>query len=287
MAFARTSKPTASAGPFVGGLADGPAVESGAGSPARERSVKSVDHALDILEFLTTEHGTIGVTQLAKHLGMNASTVHHILKTLEARRFVEQHPVSKLYRLGVRSLHVGQAYLAGLDVYTAALPHLTEVGRECGETVALAAIDGQRIAHLTTIPGRHVLRSEGEPVNRFNAHATALGKVLLAALSSEDRDRLITQAGLARYTAHTICSFRQLESELARVRDQGYALDLEESEIGLCCVSAPIHNHLGVVHAAIAVSVPRARFDDERRPILIELVKAAARRIAVRLGHEP
>jgi DNA-binding IclR family transcriptional regulator len=167
------------------------------------------------------------------------------------------------------------------------LPYLTETGRECGETVALAAIDGLRITHLTAIPGHHVLRSEGEPVNRFNAHATALGKVLLAALSSEDRDRLVTQAGLARHTAHTICSFRQLETELARVREQGYAVDLEESEIGLCCVSAPIHNHMGAVCAAVALSVPRARFGDERRPVLIDLAKATARRISIRLGHEP
>jgi predicted transcriptional regulator len=111
MAFARTGRPAASAVPSADGHVDDLPADSDAISPGRERSVKSVDHALDILEFLTTERGAIGVTQLARHLGMNASTVHHLLRTLEARHFVEQHPVSKLYRLGVRSLHVGQAYL--------------------------------------------------------------------------------------------------------------------------------------------------------------------------------
>ena len=94
----------------------------GNNSSNRDRTVKSVEHALDILEFLARQRRGVGVTHLAGQLKLNVSTVHHLLKTLESRKLIEQHPTSKLYRLGIRSLQIGQVYLADHDLYTGALP---------------------------------------------------------------------------------------------------------------------------------------------------------------------
>ena len=265
----------------------GVGASAGASVPARDRAVKSVEHALDILEFLALQESAVGVTHLAEHLHLNASTVHHLLKTLQARRFVEQRPASKLYRLGIRCLQVGQAYLAGLDLYAVALPYLKQAARECGETVTLVALDGRNIEALASIPGSHTIRSQGAMANRHNAHATALGKVLLATLPPDELHEFVAETGLTRFTPRTIVTYRQLEAELDRVRQQGYAIDQEELETGLCCVGAGVLDHRGDTLAAVAISVPSARFTEDRRPALVDLVRTTARQISARLGYEP
>lgn len=256
------------------------------GNPSRDRSVKSVDHALDVLELLARQPKAAGVTQLAEELHLNVSSVHHLLKTLQARQFVEQDPDSKLYRLGVRSVQLGQAYLAGLDLYAIAQPYLREAADACGETVTLAAREGQSIVTLATIPGRFTLRSLGATTNRHNAHATAVGKILLAGLSPTELHDLVAESGMTRFTPHTNATFRQLEADLEQVRRHGYAVDLEELEIGLSCVAVGIANHRRELVAAIGVSVPVSRFDDDRRVALTELLGKAGRQIAARLGYE-
>jgi DNA-binding IclR family transcriptional regulator len=253
----------------------------------RERRVKSVEHAMDILDLLAGPTRAAGVTQLSALLGMNVSTVHHLLRTLQERRLVEQDPESKLYRLGVRSVQLGDAYLAGLDLYAIAQPALREASRECGETVTLAALEGTIITTLATLPGRFTVRSIGAATDRHNAHATALGKILLASLSPRELHEMVAEAGMTRFTPKTIGSLRQLEAQLEQVRQQGYALDLEELEVGLCCIAVGVPNHRATMVAAIGTSVPVARFDAERRLSLIELLKSTSRRIAARLGYEP
>ncbi len=252
---------------------------------ARERRVKSVDHAIDILDLLAGPLKSAGVTQLSSHLGMNVSTVHHLLRTLQARQLVEQDSDSKLYRLGVRSVQLGDAYLAGLDLYGIAQAVLRDASRECGETVTLAALDGASITTLATVPGRFTVRSIGAATDRHNAHATALGKVLLAGLPDEELHEMIAEAGMSRFTPNTIGTFRQLQAHLEQVRQQGYGLDLEELEVGLCCVAVPVPAQRREMVTAIGASVPIARFDDERRCSLIELLRSTARRISARLGH--
>jgi IclR family KDG regulon transcriptional repressor len=252
-------------------------------SNGRDRAVKSVGHALEIVDLLAREQRGIGVTQLATQLGMNASTVHHLLKTLEMWQLVEQHPASKLYRLGVRSVQWGQAYMAGLDLYSVAQPHLTAVSHDTGETVTLAGIERTNIVVLATIPGRHTVRSHGATTSRHNAHATALGKIFLAELPESELPEIVAETGLARFTPHTIGGLRQLETELVEVRRRGYAFDLEELEIGLSCIAAGVRNHAGEIVAAIGVSIPMTRFED-RRTSLVERIRSAADQVSSRLG---
>jgi IclR family KDG regulon transcriptional repressor len=252
-------------------------------SSGRDRAVKSVGHAFEIVDLLAREQRGVGVTQVAAQLGMNASTAHHLLKTLEAWQLVEQHPTSRLYRLGVRSVQWGQAYLAGLDLYSVAQPHLNAVSHDTGETVTLAEIQRSSIVVLATIPGRHTVRSLGATTSRHNAHATALGKIFLASLPPSELPEVVAETGMARFTPRTIVGLRQLETELEEVRGQGFALDLEELELGLSCIAAGVRNHAGETVAAIGASIPMTRFE-ERRARLVERIRTAADQISARLG---
>ena len=251
---------------------------------SRERTVKSVEHAIDIVDLLAGPVRAAGVTQVSAALGMNVSTVHHLLRTLQARGLVEQDPESKLYRLGARTVQLGDVYLAGLDLYAVAQAALRDASRDCGETVTLAALDGVTITTLVTIPGRFTVRSIGAATDRHNAHATALGKVLLASLPPKELPEMVAEVGMTRFTPSTIGTLRQLEAHLEQVRRQGYALDLEELEVGLCCVAVGVPNHRGQTAAAVGISVPVARFDDTCRRASVELLQRTARRIAARLG---
>ena len=259
---------------------------SGTRDRGRDRAVKSVEHALDLLDLLARHRTAAGVTQLAEELGMNVSTAHHLLRTLRTRGFVEQDPDSKLYRLGVRSVQLGEAYLTGLDLYAIARSRLRDVARESGETVTLIAIDGSNPVTLATIPGRFTVRSLGATTSRHNAHATALGKILLAGLTSSELHDVVAESGLTRFTPYTIGTLRQLESDLAQVRQRGYALDLQELEEGLGCAAVGVLNYRRETVAAIGVSVPIARFDEARRAELIKMLQETASRIAARLGYE-
>jgi DNA-binding IclR family transcriptional regulator len=252
---------------------------------ARERTVKSVEHAIDIVDLLAGPVRAAGVTQLSAALGMNVSTVHHLLRTLQGRGLVEQDPESKLYRLGARMLQLGDVYLAGLDLYAVAQPALRDASRDCGETVTLAALDGMTITTLATIPGRFTVRSIGAATDRHNAHATALGKILLASLPPRDIPEMIAEAGMTRFTPRTLGTLRQLEAHLEQVRREGYALDLEELEVGLCCVAVAVSNHRQQTVAAVGISVPVARFDDDCRLRLVDLLRRTSGRIAARLGQ--
>ena len=242
---------------------------------------------MDILDFLATRARATGVTQVAAALGMNVSSVHHLLRTLQARGVVEQDPDSRLYSLGVRTVHLGDAYLASVDLSGVAQPALRDMARDCGGTVILAALDGMTITTLAILPGRCSVRSSGAATDRHNAHATALGKILLASLPPGHVPEMVAEAGLTRFTPNTLGALRQLEAHLEQVRRQGYALDLEELQLGLCGVAVGVANHCRQVVAAIGVSVPAAGFDDERRRALVGLLRGASRRIAARLGQPP
>ncbi len=98
---------------------------------------------------------------------------------------------------------------------------------------------------------------------------------------------MVAEAGMTRFTPNTLGTLRQLEAHLEQVRQQGYALDLEELEVGLCCVAVGVPNHRGETVAAVGMSVPVARFDDQGRLALVELLERTSRRIAARLGQPP
>ena len=122
-------------------------------------------------------------------------------------------------------------------------------------------------------------------MSQHNAHATSLGKIHLATLSPEALHEVVAETGLPRFTTNTICNLRRLEEELDRVREQGYALDLEEHEDGVCCIGTAIRNHRAEAVGAIAFTGPTYRFGEGRRPDYIRVLRATARSISARPGY--
>lgn len=244
----------------------------------------AVEAALSILETLGTVH-EMGVTELARKLGLGKSSAYRLLATLARRGYVEKNPQSDRYRLTYRLFAVGSPAADRFGLRETAHPVMERLATETGETVNVGVLDGTRVVNLHKVESRHLLRMHMEVGGGVPAHATALGKVLLTALTQAEIAERLGGRRLERLTHRTIADRAALWRVLARVREQGFALDDEECSLGLRCVAAPILDHRGSVVAALSISGPSQRLPHQVLGRLVERVRAAAREVSHRLGH--
>jgi DNA-binding IclR family transcriptional regulator len=244
-------------------------------------SVQSVDRALTVLGILARV-GDAGVTEIAAELGVHKSTAFRIVATLESHGMVEQNQDRGKYRLGVGLIRLAGATTARLDVVQEARPVTRRLAADTGETVNIAVLSDQSALYLDQIAGASALQSHNWVGQHIPLHATSNGKVLLSDLDADELDRRVPT--LASYTPETITSRDRLRSELRTILQQGYAVAVDELEIGLTAIAAPIHDAHGDVVASLSISGPTFRLDGDRVAGLVALVVDAARDISARLG---
>lgn len=244
--------------------------------------VQSVDRALTILEVLAHD-GESSVTEIAGRLGVHKSTAFRLLATLETHRLVEQVNDRGRYRLGVGNLRLAGATTARLDVVTEARPVCRQLAADTGETVNITVRSDTSALYLDQqAAGSSALQSHNWVGQRIPLHATSNGKVLLSELS--ETDLVAALPDLPRFTDVTITSRRRLAEELEEVRRVGYALAVDELEIGLTAAAAPIRSAHGDIIASISISGPTFRLDEERLSVEVPKVVAAALEVSHRLG---
>ncbi|HKK50918.1 MAG TPA: IclR family transcriptional regulator [Myxococcota bacterium] len=243
------------------------------GKPKSEYAIQTVSNALRMLEVLQSET-EIGVSDLARRLGLHKNNAFRLLATLELSGFVQQSPATELYRLGPACLVLGRAYSRSHGLMNAARPVLEELAAREGETAHLAILQDREVVHLDgALPERHVL-SRLRVGARLPAHCTALGKTLLSARmaaridpsgsEAEAGDPGLDGLPLQPFTEATIVDPEKLIEHLRAVQLHGYAIDSEEFAAGLCCVAAPVRDGNARVIAALSLSGPSARFSEER-----------------------
>jgi DNA-binding IclR family transcriptional regulator len=243
--------------------------------------VQSVDRALTILEVLARV-GEAGVTEIAAELGVHKSTAFRLVSTLEAHRLVEQTSDRGRYRLGVGVLRLAGATTARLDLVQEARPVCRQLAADTGETVNIAVLSESSALYLDQVAGSSALQSHNWVGQHIPLHATSNGKVLLSGL---DGGRLGEVLGsLARYTPLTITKKSRLREELDVVREQGYAVAVDELEEGLTAAAAPIRNAHGDVVASMSVSGPTFRLGPDRVADVVDRLVAAAAEVSHRLG---
>jgi DNA-binding IclR family transcriptional regulator len=247
--------------------------------------VQSLVRAFALLEAMGAAGAEAGVADLAARVGLHVSTAHRLLATLVSLGYVRQNPSTGRYGLGAKAVHLAEAYLGQSDLRDAARPVLERLSWETGETANLVILDGHEALYLDKAESAQNLRIFSRIGRRTPLYCTAVGKVLLAARSPEDVERLLSRTPLERLTRRTITEVGSVKRELARVREQGYALDLEECEEGARCIAAPVSAASGETLAAVSLSGPSIRMHSRRLRELIPAVVAAAREVSGRLGH--
>jgi DNA-binding IclR family transcriptional regulator len=244
-------------------------------------SVQSVDRAVSILELLA-RHGEQGVTEVAGELGVHKSTAFRLVATLEQRGLVEQTEDRGKYRLGVGLLRLAGATTARLDVVQEARPICRRLAQETGETVNIAVLSESSALYLDQVAGSSALQSHNWVGQHIPLHATSNGKVLLSGLEGDRLGEVLRR--LPSYTDATITRKSKLRQELERVRADGYAVAVDELEVGLSAVAAPIRNAHGDVIASMSVSGPTFRMPTEKLDRAVKLCVDAADEVSHRLG---
>lgn len=254
---------------------EGESKRSGPGSATR---------ILRVLEcYLPTDHD-LSLSQIAARLSMTKSSVHRALTTLSEHGLVEQDPVTRRYRLGIRLFEIGAAAIHQRGLHGAAHPALVELATATGEACHLAVLSRTEAVYIYKIDGTSNFSMTSRVGGRAPIHCTSIGKVLLAWGSTSLLRRLV-DGGLRQYTPETITLPTKLAEELERVRAKGYALDDGEYEVGLRCVAAPIRDHAGAVVAAIGIAGPASRLTDDYMVRLIPLVQNAGATVSRSLGY--
>lgn len=244
--------------------------------------VQSVDRAVTILEIIART-GLAGITEIAGELGVHKSTASRIVSTLEARGLVEQDHHRGRYRLGLSILRLAGATTARLDIVQEARPITKMLAEATGETINVAVLSDGAALYLDQASSTASLQSHNWVGQRIPLHATSNGKVLLSGLS-EAGIRETLGAKLTRYTPHTVTSAAQLLTQIAEVATTGFSLVVDELEVGLTAVSAPVRNAHGDVIASISASGPSFRFTEDKVASARDLLTQAAADISARLG---
>jgi len=253
------------------------------GSGLRNNRVQSLDRALEILDLLAAGR-ELGVTELSRRLEVHKSTAFRLCATLLERGLVEQNPSTEKYRLGYGLVRLAGAVRAELDLSRAARPVLQSLAERSGETVNLAVLQGDEVINIDQITAPHLVVTVNWIGKQTPLHCTSNGKVLLAHLSQSRRESILA-APLKRFTPRTITDRRTLERQLRRVEEEGFAFTLEELEVGLNAVAAPVRSGDGRVGAAVSLSGPSYRVSPQRLPELGQMVREAGDAISRRLGY--
>jgi DNA-binding IclR family transcriptional regulator len=257
------------------------AAEVDSGRADGNAGVQSVDRALSILEVLARV-GEAGVTEIAAELDVHKSTAFRLVATLEAHRLVEQAGDRGRYRLGVGVLRLAGATTARLDLVQEARPICRQLAADTGETVNIAVLSESSALYLDQVAGSSALQPHNWVGQHIPLHATSNGKVLLSGLDQPGLDAILGK--LPTYTPSTITRKAKLREELDRVREQGYAVAVDELEIGLTAAAAPIRNVHGDVVASMSVSGPTFRLTADRIDGVVSRLVDAADEVSHRLG---
>lgn len=256
------------------------------GSQKRSYTITALQRGLRLLQLFTESPQGLAAKQVASRSRLPVSTVHRFLANLEASGFLKC-SADGVYHLGITCFAIGQAALGQLDIRRVSLPYLQELNRQTRETTHLTVRHGLSAVYVEKLDSPEPLRIHSRIGAAVPLYCTAVGKVMLAYMPDEERERVLPLLGLKRLTPNTVGNLQELEAELYRVRKNGYACDLEEHELHIRCAAAPIWDDAGCVNASLSITAPMVRMAAVRLRQLAPLIQSAGLQISRELGYRP
>jgi len=226
---------------------------------------------------------TISLEKITRSVGMAKTTVHRILYSLRKLGYLDQHENGD-YSLSHKFYQIGRNGLPHRHLTAMAKPLLDKLVIRTGESAHIGVIDNGFVLFVAATPSQHAYRCSAEVGECSYAHSTALGKCILAFLAPAELESVISQRGLPKLNPMTISDATQLALELAKVRNQGYAINNNENIEGVTCIAAPILDNTGKAVAGLSISGPSSRMHGSTES-LIQSVKQATFRISMQLGY--
>jgi DNA-binding IclR family transcriptional regulator len=252
---------------------------------APPQRLSSVATALRLLKCFSEDEAELGVTTLARRLGVAKSTVYRLVSTLVSEGMLEQNRDTERYRLGIALFGLGALVRQRMNVSTEARPYLFDLREATNETIHLALLDGADILYVYDLESTQAIRMRANLGERKPALCTAEGRAMLAFRPEAEIAALLKQ-GFRPRTPKTVTDADKLRGALAEVRRVGFAREDEQSELGMRSIAAPIRDAAGDVVAAVGMAGPMQRLSDKVLAQYAPQVAETARVISTRLGYK-
>ena len=247
--------------------------------------IQSVNNALNLLEQFKGDKDELGATDLSNRLALHKNKIFRLLANLEARGYIEQSKATENYRLGVKSLELGQTFIKQISLVRQAMPFLKEIVKQCGESACIGTIRQSFVLCLDVGEADQTVKVADRVGWSLPILCTAIGKAQIAYVSQEELEKLGVLDNMEKFTENTIVDRAEFIRDLKEVAKRGYALDNEEYNPGVRCVGAPVRDYTGRVVGGVSVCGPSFRMTDELlKTKIISVVKDAGEKISKRLG---
>jgi len=253
-------------------------------TPKRSYNITALQRGLRLLQLFSESPHGLTAKQVAGQSRLPVSTVHRFLANLEGTGFLNSSG-DGVYHLGIACFAIGQMALGQLDIRRVSQPYLQELNRQTRETIHLTVRHGLSAVYVEKLDSPEQLRIHSRIGAAVPLYCTAVGKVMLAYMPDDEREKVLPQLSLQCLTPNTVGNFQELDAELYRVRKNGYACDLEEHELHIRCVAAPIWDHAGSVNASLSITAPVVRMAVTRLRQLAPLIQTAGLQISRELGY--
>ncbi len=250
-------------------------------APNRNYEVAALKRGLAILDcFISSGGKPLSISEVARSVGIHRATAFRFLATLEASGFIELSERPGCYRLSSKRYPASHEATSSAAIFLFSVPILKELTIETGETADLGILYKGDVVLAQVVEGPQMVTVRPKVGDIRPAHATSLGKILLASLSEEALEEWLSTHKLEMITPNTIVSPQRLRAQLAEVRRCGYAVDEQEYELGLSCVAAPVRDANGATVAAVTVSGPSSRINYHRIADLAAAVQRAGAKLS-------
>lgn len=247
-----------------------------------DKQTSAVLRTITVLEILS-RHKSINLEKLAGETGLPKATLLRFLGTLTSLGYVYRNSYDQ-YSLTLKMFSVGSHSLERIDLVRDARPIAEKLAEGLGETVHMGIREELTAIYVMKVESHYTIRMHSRVGKSIPLYCTAIGKMLLSDTPREERAELIKPLKLVPFTPNTIRTIRDLEKELDVIASSGWAMDREEHEEGVSCISAPIRDHTGRTIAALSVSWPMFRFDAAKQEEYIANIRSAAAEISRLFG---
>lgn len=247
---------------------------------------QSIEKSFLIIEIMANEQKSMKLQDISRRAHIPQATALRILYTLMRLGYVTQDDSSSQYSLTLKFSYIGSMVEKQLDLRALIRPFLIEIGRECGEAACLSILSSKELLYIDTVDSQdNILASVQRIGKRAPLYCTGAGKIYLADMSEQELSEYLLHQPLTQLTIHTITTQETLRKELAQIRQNGYAYDNEECELGLKCLALPVHNYSGKVIATISISGPISRFTAERLRLFLDKMSSCVKIIEHTLSY--
>ncbi|WP_411682476.1 IclR family transcriptional regulator [Clostridium thailandense] len=251
-----------------------------------QEMVQSVDRSLSILEVLSDYEEGLGITEISEKVNLHKSTVHRLLSTLIQKGYVKQDEDTNKYRLTLKLFELGSKNIGKMDIVNVVKPYLKELMKITNETVHLVVRDGNEIVYVDKVESENTIRMYSRIGKRNPLYCTAVGKAMLSYMEDEKVEQIWNQSKIERLTENTITDMEQFKEHLRLVRENRYAVDEQENEIGIRCLGAAVLNYRGEVSGAISISGSILSFTEDKIEKFSNILIEYTDKISKELGYK-